>query len=460
MDKTIDGFFFGGFDTVFSSEIQHLSENDCWRMQKTKLCGENNMVEDGGHLSYTSFPNGEGVWMQKKTYKSENCMIQKIMIKKDCIDCPITSPFGILKALPNDTFVMHQDSVIVWNRQIRDLASECKIKELRNSTGTISKLDYNTYKLVDRPGQLDYIYKEDTFQICNLTLHKLKNIDGTFIQIQNKNWSHIYNLETGYCLNPLIKIPSRCDTLPAGQFRIKDNKLNVIPKNNSDTKICIAMSPFLHQIDECSNLYSLKWNPNTLEITGKERCLQMNDNSSVSMNFCTGANKQKWIFGMPEINFTSNIDAKEPLLLRHHQFIEDQSVINENVIENELKRIYCNNLQSARYTTTLIAESSGLLAARANNLPLCHRLKPLGDYFLIQKCISMEIRVEAKQTRCGFEPYYENQTIGRDGFSLHPFSECFWEDGIVNLNGKTYRWKQETREWIFVETTHHQETLR
>jgi hypothetical protein len=70
------------------------------------------------------------------------------------------------------------------------------------------------------------------------------------------------------------------------------------------------------------------------------------------MNFCTGTNKQKWIFGMPEINFNSNIDAKEPLLLRHHQFIEDQSIINEN----ELKRIYCNNLQSARYTTTLIAE--------------------------------------------------------------------------------------------------------
>ena len=107
-----------------------------------------------------------------------------------------------------------------------------------------------------------------------------------FIQIQNKNWSHIYNLETGYCLNPQIKIPSKSDTLPSGQFRITDNKLNIIPKNNSDTKICIAMSPFLHQFDECSNLYSLKWNPNTLEISGKERCLQMNDYSSFSMNFC------------------------------------------------------------------------------------------------------------------------------------------------------------------------------
>ena len=72
----------------------------------------------------------------------------------------------------------------------------------------------------------------------------------------------------------------------------------------------------------------------------------------------------------------------------------------------------------------------------------------------------MEITVEAKETRCGFEPFYENQTIGKDGFSLRPFSECFWEDGIVNLNGITYRWKMQTREWIFVEPTYHQETLR
>jgi hypothetical protein len=44
--KKIEGFHFGGFDTVFSSEIKHLSENDCWRMQQTKLCGENKMIEN------------------------------------------------------------------------------------------------------------------------------------------------------------------------------------------------------------------------------------------------------------------------------------------------------------------------------------------------------------------------------------------------------------------------------
>jgi hypothetical protein len=56
-------------------------------------------------------------------------------------------------------------------------------------------------------------------------------------------------------------------------------------------------------------------------------------------------------------------------------------VINENIIENELKRIYCNNLKTARYTTTLLAESSGILAAQAthNNIITVSAKKHLVD---------------------------------------------------------------------------------
>ena len=93
----------------------------------------------------------------------------------------------------------------------------------------------------------------------------------------------------------------------------------------------------------------------------------MNSNESVALNTCTGENNQKWILGTPNNPTTEDLEAKEPLLLQHHQFIEDQSVNNENIIENELKRIYCNNLKTSRYTTALLAESSGILAAQANN---------------------------------------------------------------------------------------------
>jgi hypothetical protein len=83
--------------------------------------------------------------------------------------------------------VYHQDSVIVWIQQKRDLEKECKIKRKRKSTVTISKIDDNTYKLVDAPGILDYIYTAEMQNICDFTLHKLKNVDGTYLQVQNKN---------------------------------------------------------------------------------------------------------------------------------------------------------------------------------------------------------------------------------------------------------------------------------
>ena len=194
--KTIDGFFFGGYDTVFYSEIQHLSENECIRMQQTKLCGENKMIKDENQYVFTSEPIGEGVWMQKETFQAENCILQKIILRKYCSACPVTSPFGPLKVNENKMFVFHDDSIIIWSKQNRNLEKECKIKQLRKSSGSIRKISENTYKLVDTPGQLDYIYTDEIQTICNYTLHKLKNINGAYVQIQPKNKTHIFNLET------------------------------------------------------------------------------------------------------------------------------------------------------------------------------------------------------------------------------------------------------------------------
>jgi hypothetical protein len=154
-------------------------------------------------------------------------MVQKISLKKDCATCPTTCSFGILKEKPRETFVYHQDSVIVWIQPKRNLEKECKIKRKRKSTGTITKIDDNTYKLIDVPGQLDYIYTAETQNICDFTLHKLKNVDGAYLQVQNKNWSHIDNVETKYCLNPQIRTPSKCLDLTGGEFKIVDNKLNI-----------------------------------------------------------------------------------------------------------------------------------------------------------------------------------------------------------------------------------------
>ena len=99
--------------------------------------------------------------MQKETFKAENCMLKKIISRKDCNACLVTSLFGPLKVNGNETFVFHDDSAIIWSKQNRNLERECKIKQLRKSSGSIVKISENTYKLVDTPGQLDYIYTDE-----------------------------------------------------------------------------------------------------------------------------------------------------------------------------------------------------------------------------------------------------------------------------------------------------------
>lgn len=45
----------------------------------------------------------------------------------------------------------------------------------------------------------------------------------------------------------------------------------------------------------------------------------------------------------------------------------------------------------------------------------------------------------------------KNYTIGTDGWSIHPFSNCFWKSSLVNLNGKTYHWEHNVTHSGWVE---------
>ena len=52
-------------------------------------------------------------------------------------------------------------------------------------------------------------------------------------------------------------------------------------------------------------------------------------------------------------------------------------------------------------------------------------------------------------------------TIGIDGWSIHPFSECFWKSQYITLNGKTFKWKKinNTWDWVQQSTTIHYSNL-
>jgi hypothetical protein len=67
-------------------------------------------MEEAAELFYfTASLEGDGAWIQTKEYSVVNCMLRKIIIRKDCLFCPITSPFGlqiILKYLLFDIMIL------------------------------------------------------------------------------------------------------------------------------------------------------------------------------------------------------------------------------------------------------------------------------------------------------------------------------------------------------------------
>ncbi len=105
---------------------------------------------------------------------------------------------------------------------------------------------------------------------------------------------------------------------------------------------------------------------------------------------------QKWIFGPPEIAIKRNAEDSQLLLLQHQQYMERRATTHENVLEQEIKKFYCGNLQVPKYTLMLLAEQNGLLAARANKLPMCQRLKTYVEYVMVQQCTPINISVEMK----------------------------------------------------------------
>lgn len=129
-------------------------------MVKFNRCVNNLMEGSADSPSFTASPEGDGVWMQTKEYRVVNCMLQKIIIRKDCLYCPITSPFGLLTNNSEVSFVRHHDSIIVWDTTKANISGQCNLKELKSGLGLVHKVDSNSLKLIDDNAQLEYFYYE------------------------------------------------------------------------------------------------------------------------------------------------------------------------------------------------------------------------------------------------------------------------------------------------------------
>ena len=99
-----------------------------------------------------------------------------------------------------------------------------------------------------------------------------------------------------------------------------------------------------------------------------------------------------------------------------------------------------------KYQVLLIAQKSGLLAARALELPVCTRIQAVGGTIALQECKKVNMLESGRITKCGV-PHIESLnnnslTVGKDGWSIHPFLDCFWRGPYVTFNDDTYTWSQ------------------
>ena len=470
-ERTIDGYFFGSYDTIDTIRVQPVSAEECTKMKLMHDCAGNVMEETKNKLfSFKASPTGEGYWMRTVKYSVKNCLVQEITLKKDCLDCPITSPYGVLTNKSETTSVVTHDSTIIWVTPTWKEDEKCSLKRVQTGMGIVTELDDGSSKLSDESNQLEFHFEKETTQICKHKFNKLKNIPGAYVQISgmtNRTGTHFYNKDLKKCLNSETLTLERCSSTDAQKFNVVPNLPVQTEIKNATRKNCFGFSKNSLTKRGCSlwilalfhGLSRVIWNSETKQITDGTQCLEARNKELVAAK-CDEQTAQQWLLEAPKHQEDNTFEENQPLLAQHHQFVEDKLVAQENILQEEIKRIHCGNLQIRRFTTHLLAESSGLLAARANNLPLCHRLKSSGKNLIVQRCEPKTIAVTARQTKCGFEPEYENYTIGKDGFSLHPFQECFWNDKIINLNSQSYRWNNITREWVQQYPTAHLASIK
>ena len=183
--KTITGFFFGGYDTVNLETPFKATPDDCRRMALTLECDGNKMETNGRTSSFTQAPTGDPVWWDKEVYTVRNCELETFNVTQDCIDCPIKSPFGILATNGSDGRTSSQKGhlIYVWEKPVAR-PRHCTYTITRTGYGMVRVFHGSEGKILrDDDSQLDFIMSGKTEKICQYeNCHRSESAPNVFIR--------------------------------------------------------------------------------------------------------------------------------------------------------------------------------------------------------------------------------------------------------------------------------------
>jgi Ricin-type beta-trefoil lectin domain len=150
-----------------------------------------------------------------------------------------------------------------------------------------------------------------------------------------------------------------------------------------------------------------------------------------------------------DINKAENAVSGKFQGVLHLQTLEGRAIDRENLLADELRRTQCLALRTRVALATTQAPLDGLLAAQYLGLRTCQRLDAAGNNVMIQQCAPVNVTVSAKLSKkCGYLPYVNGSTLGRNGLTLVPFTECFWTKNRANIGGKIYVYREGVWEEI------------
>lgn len=143
-ERKIAGYGFGSYDNEITMRMLTMSPEECRELMFTHDFEGNAMKKTRlNTFTYTASPTGEGSWMHTVTYSVENCVVQDVILRKDCRECPITAPTGVL--------TKHLDSTSVVTETLPMLQSDenYALKKVHEGTGIITHLKKNSLKISD-----------------------------------------------------------------------------------------------------------------------------------------------------------------------------------------------------------------------------------------------------------------------------------------------------------------------
>ncbi|EFX78919.1 hypothetical protein DAPPUDRAFT_104899 [Daphnia pulex] len=183
-ERTTTGYFFGAFDTIDSISTTVTTKEECKHLVNTHMCDGNKMKEiSKNSYEYKGSPIEKGTWMQKITETKKNCATKKVILHRDCLTCPVMSPFGVLTNKTEVTTVITRDVTITWEDPILQKDEKCKLKKVISATGVITEQEDGSFKMIDELNQLEFHYEERPYDFCNHTFYKLSNLRNAYIEL-------------------------------------------------------------------------------------------------------------------------------------------------------------------------------------------------------------------------------------------------------------------------------------